>query len=249
MAWLPEFTPEELEMLEKDRPDLLAFLQDKSLWQEWDKVIVPANNMLWDYFEESIGIPAFMSGAADSSEQWKKFEGAWKPPEGYESWTGGTKYADAWFKTRGAEFVKQISDTDREKLKGLLIKHWGVGEREFAKKIKDEYLFSPARAKAIYRTETHMTHEAGGFSFALDSGAETKMWLGNQPGACKICRGLNGEIRPIGEPFSNGSMVAHDHPGCRDTTLYYHDSMETAGGRERIKMSQDAFAKWQSSGS
>jgi hypothetical protein len=93
MAWLPTFTPEELKMLD---PDLLAFLQDPSLWREWDKVITPANGLLWDYFQESIGIPAFSAGAQDASEEYKKFEGAWRPPEGYDSWTGGTKYADAW---------------------------------------------------------------------------------------------------------------------------------------------------------
>lgn len=57
MAWLPEFSPEELEMLRKDRPDLLAILEDPGTWKKWDQVIKPANGLLWDYFEESIGRP------------------------------------------------------------------------------------------------------------------------------------------------------------------------------------------------
>ena len=184
MAWLPEFSPEELEMLRKDRPDLLAILEDPGTWKKWDQVIKPANGLLWDYFEESIGRPSFEAGAEDASLQWKKFEGAFRPPDDYESWTRATKYSDAWFKERGAEFVTNISETDRQRLKGLLIEHWGLGEKEFAKKIKEEYLFSPVRAKAIYRTEVHIAHESGGLAFATDAGAEIKLWLGNQLNPC-----------------------------------------------------------------
>lgn len=243
MAWLPEFTPEELEMLRKDRPDLLAILEDPSFWKKWDKVIKPANGLLWEYFEESIGIPAFNAGAEDASEQWKKFEGAFRPPKGYETWTGASKYSDAWFRERGAEFVTNISDTDRQKLKGLLIEHWGLGERQFAQKIKEEYLFSAERAKTIYRTEVHMTHEAGGLAFAADAGATTKVWLGNQLNPCSKCSGYNGEKRLIGEAFSNGAMVAHAHPRCRCTTIYLYEGTE--GHTRRQKLSDEAFTKWQ----
>jgi hypothetical protein len=226
MTWIPDLTPEELATFD---PDLIAFLQDQTLWQEWDRVIVPQNKLLWSYFTEALGRPAFMSGVkrVAESEEWQKFEGAWRAPDGYKSWLGGTKYADEWFKDRGTEFVKQVSDTDRKRLKNLLVKHWGVGEKKFARLIKDEYLFSPARARAIYHEETTNTHEAGSYMFAYKNGGKWKRWMAGQLNACPICQKLNGQTRPIEQPFSTGYMWAHAHIGDRCTTVYFVESPAT----------------------
>lgn len=216
---LPEFTDEELKKLD---PKLVKFLKNKELWERWDQVISPTNKLEWEFFEEQAKKDNyFQEGADEVEEQWKKFQGAWRAPDGYATWLGGTKYADDYFKNHGLEFIEQISETDRKHLKDLLVKNWGVGEQEFARRIRDSNLFSDGRARRIYREERTNTVEAGARAFALNYGAKFKAWMGNHAGACQTCQSMNGQIRPINEPFSNGSMTAKGHLGCRCPTMYF----------------------------
>lgn len=198
-------------------------IDDPKLWAELEHVLELSNGLIWDYFKETIGQAAFLLGVQDLSnaELYQKYEGLFVPPAGYDTLLKTTKYAEGYFQKRGLEFVKQLTETDKQKLKRLLEKNWGVGEAEFSRRIKGTYLFSPERAKRIYRTETHLAHEAGAHMFAAQNGARYKMWLGNQSNACPTCSRLHGEIVPVDQPFSLGTMYAHAHPRCRCTTLYF----------------------------
>lgn len=196
-------------------------IDNPELWAELERVLELSNGLLWDYFKESVGAAAFTLGVEDLKNESLRYEGLFRPPAGYETLLKTTKYAEEYFNKHGVEFVKRLTDTDKRKLKRLLEKYWGVGEDEFARRIKNEYLFSSERAKRIYRTETHLAHEAGAYAFASQNGAKFKMWLGNQQNACRTCSKLNGEIQPVDKPFSFGTMYAHAHPRCRCTTLYF----------------------------
>ncbi len=200
---------------------LRKLLSDVRFVRELENALELSNGVLWDYFTESLGYVSFFAGVDDLQQNASRYAGLWSPPAGYDTVLRTTKYADQYFKEHGVEFVKQLTRTDREKLKRLLEKYWGVGEDVFAREIKNEYLFSSERAKRIYRTETHMAHEAGAYMFARGGGAKYKMWLGNQQNACGICSRLHGEIQPVDRPFSHGTMFAHAHPRCRCTTLYF----------------------------
>jgi len=198
-------------------------LGDPDLWSELERALELSNGLLWDYFRESLGQAAFLLGVQDLSnaELYQKYKGLFVPPAGYDTLLKTTRYAEEYFNKHGLEFVRRLTETDKRKLRRLLEKNWGVGEEEFARRIKDTYLFSSERAKRIYRTETHLAHEAGSYAFASQNGARFKMWLGNQQNACPTCSRLNGEIVPVDKPFSFGTMYAHAHPRCRCTTLYF----------------------------
>lgn len=194
---------------------------DPRLWAELESALELSNGLLWEYFRESVGMAAFALGVEDLAGSARRYEGLFRPPEGYGTVLKTTRYAEDYFRQHGLEFVQKLTETDKRMLRRLLERHWGVGEEEFARRIRDSYLFSDERARRIYRTETHLAHEAGAFAFASQNGARYKMWLGNQQNACPTCSRLNGEVVPVDRPFSLGTMYAHAHPRCRCTTLYF----------------------------
>lgn len=210
---LPELTENELESLD---PELLGYLQDKQLWSKIDQKNEETNKSLWKYFVQALGILAFFGGV-------RRVAGDWKKPELAESWTTGNQYATQWFKERGGQFITQVTDADRQKIKTLLVQNWGKGQVKFAKAAVESGLMSKERAKLIYTSETHETNEAGGFMFAWNHNGKFKRWNGN-PGACPHCGPNIGQVRPIDQPFDSGLMFAHKHPGCMCYTTYHTDS-------------------------
>lgn len=77
------------------------------------------------------------------------------------------------------------------------------------------------RADMIARTETIRSSNDG--QRALWADAQTRgllpegqaqVWIAS-PDACDVCRDLDGETAPIGEPFASGDMGPPAHPQCR----------------------------------
>jgi hypothetical protein len=195
--------PEELD------PELAAMLKDESMWQDLQKkVIEPSNKSLWQYFMATIGAVAWATGASRTSKQMTESTAQ------AEKWTAGPDYAKKYFNERGAQFVTQVSDTDRQHIRQLLKDNWGVGERQFAKNIAGDYLLSKERAMLIYRSEAHETHEAGAYANAFYNGGKFKVWISNGKNACDRCSIMNGQVRPIEQPFDNGEQYPHLHPRC-----------------------------------
>lgn len=190
-------------------PELAKILNDESMWQDLqEKAIEPSNKSLWQYFMATIGAVAWATGASRTSMQMTESTAQ------AEKWTAGPDYARKWFDQRGAQFVTQVSDTDRQHIRQLLKDNWGVGERQFAKNIAGDYLLSKDRAMLIYRSEAHETHEAGAYANAFYNGGKFKVWISNGKNACDRCSIMNGQVRPIEQPFDNGELFPHLHPRC-----------------------------------
>jgi len=213
-SYIPAPNPDE----ELD-PELAELLQDESFWNALqESAIEPSNKGLWAYFAGSIGFLAWAHGAMRSSKQ---MTGS---TDQARKWVTSTDHANRWFKERGAQFVKDVSETDRNHIRKLLVDNWGVGERQFARNIADDYLLSKERAMLIYRSETHETNESGAYANAFYNGGKFKVWIVNSLNACNECLKVNGEVRPIEQPFSNGFMLAHSHPRCGCNSAFYISS-------------------------
>ncbi|MFZ5688666.1 MAG: phage portal protein [Bacillota bacterium] len=118
-----------------------------------------------------------------------------------------------WIKTEGAELVKGITETTAQALRETLAE--GIEQGESVPKLRDRVsaVFSDAkgrRATTIARTETHGSVVRGTFSTYKAADIEKKEWLATRDSRTRDShRGIDGEIRNIDEPFSNGLM----HPG------------------------------------
>jgi hypothetical protein len=117
-----------------------------------------------------------------------------------------------------------ISDSTRAMLRSTVAegveKGWSSGTLKSA--IKDNYAFSPARAKMIARTEINAASIQGNLAGYVASGVvEGKQWiLGDLHGISDPCD-LNADDGPIGllEPFSSGDLAPPEHPNCTCTVL------------------------------
>jgi SPP1 gp7 family putative phage head morphogenesis protein len=129
--------------------------------------------------------------------------------------------ARKYFEEHGMSVIKDLTETDMNRLFGALVQNYGIGEKAFARKYKESYSFAPSRLKNIYRTETHMSQRFAQTTAAKEAGLQTKTWYAvGDEATCPICGELNGETVPINQPYSNGEYVAHGHPRCRCQELY-----------------------------
>ena len=216
-------------------PALAKILNDESMWQDLQKkAIEPSNKSLWAYFTATIGAVAWATGASRTSKQMTESTAQ------SEKWTAGPDYAKRWFQERGAQFVTQVSDTDRQHIRQLMKDNWGVGERQFAKNIAGDYLLSKERAMLIYRSEAHETHEAGAYANAFYNGGKFKVWISNGTNACEKCSGMNGQVRPIEQPFDNGELFAHLHPRCGCYCGYFTQAPGESQLNSYKKMGEDS---------
>ena len=216
-------------------PELAKILNDEGMWQDLQKkAIEPSNKSLWAYFTATIGAVAWATGASRTSKQMTESTAQ------SEKWTAGPDYAAKWFQDRGAQFVTQVSDTDRQHIRQLLKDNWGVGERQFAKNITGDYLLSKERAMLIYRSEAHETHEAGAYANAFYNGGKFKVWISNGTNACDACHNMNGQVRPIEQPFDNGEMFAHLHPNCGCYCGYFTQAPGESQLNSYKKMGEDS---------
>ena len=189
-------------------PELKAYLEDEEMWKTLqEKVIEPKRRSLWQYFVLSVGAVSWSSGVARTSKQLKlkDFSGKWQ---------AGPDYARRYFDERGGQLIKDVTETDRKRIRALLIEHWGKGEVAFAREVANDVLLDSKRAKLIFRSEMHLTHEAGAYSMGHFNGAKFRVYISNGLNACPKCRAMNGEVRPIDQPFSDGSYFPHKHPMC-----------------------------------
>ncbi len=199
-------------------PELKAYLEDEEMWKTLqEEVIEPKRKSLWRYFVLSVGMVSWSSGVARTSKQLKldDFGGKWK---------AGPSYARKYFDERGGQLIKDVTETDRKRIRALLIEHWGKGEVAFAREVANDVLLDAKRAKMIYRSEVHMAHEAGSYACAHFNGGRFRVWISNGANACPACHAMNGQVRPIDQPFSDGNYYPHKHPFCECSQYFYTET-------------------------
>jgi SPP1 gp7 family putative phage head morphogenesis protein len=195
----------------------------------WEKIaaalvvhLVEKNERIWLNVWRAVAARSWLTSHIEAK---KETDEGFTPPELED--VIELRYPDAkgYFLNHGTEFVKELTDTDLNHLKADIIANWGVGEKEFARRVRDSYLCSDARLMSIYRTEVHIAATEATRSAAAQAGMKRKRWMSvgdgvNDGRVCPFCMDMNGEEVPIDQPYSNGSMTAHAHPSCRCVDIF-----------------------------
>lgn len=119
-----------------------------------------------------------------------------------------------WIEEHGAKNVKDINATTRAALRNTLAE--GLVQGESVAKLRDRVtgVFAQAkgpRSEAIARTEIHNSMTYGSFETYRTAGVRQKEWLATRDSRLRDShRRLDGEVRDVGEAFTNGLM----HPGA-----------------------------------
>lgn len=122
-----------------------------------------------------------------------------------------------WIDQFGAEQVKEINNTTKEKLRKTLSE--GIAEGEGIPKLRDRVskVMTEAkinRAEKISRTETHNTVGYGTHETYKAARVQQREWKTTIDGRERDSHGaINGETTGINQPFSNGLMYPGDASG------------------------------------
>ena len=120
---------------------------------------------------------------------------------------------------RAEFFADQINNTTVEQLQKEFNKSIAEGEtiKQLSDRIKGKYdEISEGRATVIARTETQVANQTGKFSAYKKANIPTKIWVwapGVKGGVRDWHMAMDGEERPIDQPFSNGLMFPGDPSG------------------------------------
>lgn len=122
-----------------------------------------------------------------------------------------------------AALVGSVTDTTRDLIRQAVDKGLAAGETtgEITRRVQ-EVIANPVRADLIARTESVNSYQLGLQAFAEESGAKSREWEARL-NACVICSPLDGQVKPIGEPFetSRGPVMRPAvHPRCRCGLIY-----------------------------
>lgn len=124
--------------------------------------------------------------------------------------------AQKYMKEHGFQLVKTLTQTDMKRIIPIMQQHFGLNEKTFAKRFRDNYPCSEYRMKTIFRTEKFTAINGGAHGLALEAGATTKIWRHSHgPNPRKDHLAMDGEEQPIDKPFSNGKQFPGGDPNCR----------------------------------
>ncbi len=119
-----------------------------------------------------------------------------------------------WLNTYGGDQIKLINQTTKELTKEIIQE--GLINGDSTSKIIDRLSskitdYSKSRSKNIAETEIHNTIMKANAMSGEKSGFKYKTWIGSRDSAVRLShRSLDGEVRKIDEPFSNGGMYPGD---------------------------------------
>jgi hypothetical protein len=123
--------------------------------------------------------------------------------------------AQKYMKDEGFKLVKTLSKTDLDRIVPIIQQHFGLNERTFAKRFRENYPCSEGRMKTIFRTEKFRAINGGGDALAKEAGATTKIWQHSTgPNPRKQHVAMTGETVKIDKAFSNGEQWP-GLPNCR----------------------------------
>ena len=119
-------------------------------------------------------------------------------------------------KEEGFKLVKVLTKTDLDRITPIIQQHFGLNERTFARRFRDNYPCSEYRMKTIFRTEKFTAINGGAHGLALEAEAKRKFWRHSHgPNPRKDHLAMDGEEQPIDKPFSNGKQYPGGDPNCR----------------------------------
>ena len=196
---------------------------DQKAWQKllaekYDEVIDTFGNALMDNFKKSAGFDMETKAPLIPLETvFKVFD----------------KAVQKFIATTVAKKVVKITETTRKMIRNIIKKSEAAGEsiEQIASKIDDLYLeqIIPNRSEVIARTEVIGASNAGNRFAAKQTGLNLeKQWLSTRDDRVRESHEeIDGEKRPIDEPYSNGLMFPGDPSGepeeviqCRCTEIY-----------------------------
>jgi hypothetical protein len=186
-------------------------------WNELAEIARAKNLEIWDMAYDLFAVPGLEEGVATTAADLKLIGSA--VPE---------TLARQWYEERGFQFVTKMTNTDITKLKGYVWSHRAQNERDFAKwffkqsavcggplvKDSEGKALQPWRVRLIKRTEIHTAETGGSFLFAKDAGAVGGFWRNAHDDRVRDAHKIDGEWRPIGEPYSCGEIYP-SRPNCR----------------------------------
>ena len=123
--------------------------------------------------------------------------------------------AQKYMKEHGFTLVKTLTQTDLKRIIPIMQQHFGLNERTFAKRFRDNYPCSEGRMRVIFRHEKFVAINGGSHLEAKFADAKKKTWRHSHgPNPRKNHLAMDGETVGIDEPFSNGSQFPNE-VGCR----------------------------------
>lgn len=121
-----------------------------------------------------------------------------------------------WARESAAQQVTYVNQTTKDQIKRIISDGMekGLSNSEIAQNIFDQSeINSIGRAKRIASTEVHNSIIKGNHEAMVDSGVKKRKWVSAGDEAVRDSHSkINGQIRDIDKPFSNGLM----HPGDPD---------------------------------
>lgn len=124
--------------------------------------------------------------------------------------------AQSYLKKEGFQLVKTLTGTDLKRLEKQMQAHFGLNERAFERRFRENYPCSPYRTRTIFRTEKNNALNGGGYLEAKSVDAKKKIWRHSHgPNPRKDHLAMDGEVRDIDDPFSNGKQYPNGDPNCR----------------------------------
>jgi hypothetical protein len=193
--------------------DQVEAVLDTRFWKSFSEIAKAKNAEIWPEVWDLVGEDALLGAAQIAAEQLSV-----TLPEQIGSIARGDMlpWARRYYESRGLQFVKQLSQTDKQRLKGYVWSHIGENERDFVQFMRDEaYICSEGRLRVIKRTEAHTASTGGMFNFGRQAGAKWKTWLTASDARVRPShRILYGVTVAIDAPFPNGRMFP-DEVNCR----------------------------------
>jgi len=122
-----------------------------------------------------------------------------------------------WARTYTFDLVKGVTETSRNLLQTQLANWIEAGESLPQMWKRLDPIYGPVRAKMIGTTEVTRAFAQGNeLAWRESRVISGKKWHSAlDERVCPICGSLHGEVVPIGQPFSDGSMNPPSHVNCR----------------------------------
>ena len=177
---------------------------------------------IWKTIWTSVAASYYFKGQDIESLQIKR-ELSKKIDDTFLSKASSNDRAMKYFNEHGVELVKNLSNTDKNKLKKLIIDEFPNGKDIFIRKARDSFLVSDSRLETIYRTETHTAYEAARYEVEKDLMSENpkikrkkEMHHSGNPNFRAEHLQADSEIRELDKVFSFGQL----YPAAPRCTCY-----------------------------
>lgn len=138
---------------------------------------------------------------------------------GAVDWTLANDAAATWAESLGTQLAGDLAKVTTPRIQAL-IGTWirdGRPFQDLIQNIQSGYFYSESRARSIAVTEVTRAYAEGNMAAWRESRViQARRWnTATDEIVCPICRPLNGQIKPLGEPFGPGTDNPPAHVRCR----------------------------------